>query len=480
MSWTSVDITDPEAVTAALAETRPSSIFHCAGIADVHSTWSDSATALRVNVMGTHNLLTALERLGLDVPVLVTGSALVYRPSETALSEDAPIGPTSPYGVSKLAQELVGLAARGRVIVTRPFNHAGPRQAPAYVTSSFARQIAEVEAGLREPVLEVGNLDARRDITDVRDTVRAYRLLMEKGQAGRPYNVCSGEAFRVGDLLAVAGEPGEGPDRSQRPIRRGCGRTTTPVVLGDPSRLRHDTGWTPRIPIERTLARSPRLLAAARLRQRPPTLTRGSPYSETMRQWVHIGFGAVALLLPFLHWYQAVVLAACAVVFNISLLRRIAGDRLHRPVELAQTIPAGLVLYPTSILLLLLMLPARLDIVAAAWGILAAGDGAATLVGRRYGRRRWPWNREKSVAGSAALVIAGGAAGAFLCWWCRPVIIPPPYLWFSIGAPIAAALVAAAVETVPIRLDDNLSVPLTRGDRAVGGCRSSARISSPG
>jgi uncharacterized protein (TIGR00297 family) len=190
-------------------------------------------------------------------------------------------------------------------------------------------------------------------------------------------------------------------------------------------------------------------------------LTRGSPFSETTRQWVHIGFGAAALLLPFLHWYQAVILAASAVVFNIRLLRTFAGDRLHRPVELAQTIPVGLVLYPTSILFLMLMLPARMDIVAAAWGILAAGDGAATLVGRRYGRRRWSWNRGKSLAGSAAFLIAGGLAGSFLCWWCRPVIIPPPFVWFSIGAPIAAALVAAAVETVPIRLDDNLSVTLS-------------------
>lgn len=190
-------------------------------------------------------------------------------------------------------------------------------------------------------------------------------------------------------------------------------------------------------------------------------MTRGSPFSETTRQWVHIGFGAVALLLPFLHWYQAVILAAAAIVFNIRVLRAVAGDRLHRPVELAQTIPLGLVLYPTSILLLLLMLPSRFDIVAAAWGILAAGDGAATLVGHRYGRSRWSWNRGKSVAGSAAFLIAGGLAGSFLCWWCRPVIIPPPFLWFSIGAPIVAALVAAAVETVPIRLDDNLSVTLS-------------------
>jgi GDP-4-dehydro-6-deoxy-D-mannose reductase len=252
VSWTSVDITDRAAVLASLDQLRPSAVFHCAGIADVHSTWSDSASALRVNVMGTHNLLAALEQLGLNVPVLVTGSALVYRPSDAALSEDSPIGPTSPYGVSKLAQELVGFAARGRVIVTRSFNHAGPRQAPAYVTSSFARQIAEAEAGVREPVLSVGNLDARRDITDVRDTVRAYRLLLDKGRTGTPYNVCRGEAFRVRDLLeslvaqsTVAIEIRSDPARL-RP-------NDNPLVLGDPRRLAGDTGWTPRIPIDQTL-----------------------------------------------------------------------------------------------------------------------------------------------------------------------------------------------------------------------------------
>lgn len=252
VAWASVDVTDRAAVLASLDQIKPSAVFHCAGIADVHSTWSDSATALRVNVMGTHNLLVALEQLGLDVPVLVTGSALVYRPSDAALTEDSPIGPSSPYGVSKLAQELVGFAARGRVIVTRSFNHAGPRQGPAYVTSSFARQIAEAEAGVREPVLSVGNLDARRDITDVRDTVRAYRLLLDKGRGGTPYNVCRGEAFRVRDLLEslvaqskVAIEVRSDPARL-RP-------NDNPIVLGDPARLTADTGWTPEIPIEHTL-----------------------------------------------------------------------------------------------------------------------------------------------------------------------------------------------------------------------------------
>jgi uncharacterized protein (TIGR00297 family) len=188
----------------------------------------------------------------------------------------------------------------------------------------------------------------------------------------------------------------------------------------------------------------------------------GSPrYSETLRQWVHIGSGAAALLLPFLDWYQAVILAAAAIIFNIRLLRKIAGERLHRPLELQQSVPAGLVLYPTSILIMLLMVPSRPDIVAGAWGILAVGDGAATLAGTRYGVTKWPWNRQKSVAGSIALAVAGGAAGALLCWWCRSVIVPPPYIWFSTAAPLAAAVVAAAVETVPIRLNDNLSVPLT-------------------
>jgi uncharacterized protein (TIGR00297 family) len=176
---------------------------------------------------------------------------------------------------------------------------------------------------------------------------------------------------------------------------------------------------------------------------------------------VHIGFGAGALLLRYLHWWQAVILAAVAVIFNIRLLRHVAGHRIHRPNEIGDLLPAGLVLYPTSVLLMLLMFPERPDIVAASWGILAAGDGAAALIGRRFGQSKWAWNRQKSMTGSVALFLVGGAAGALLAWWCRPQVIPPPYVWFSLGAPFIAALAAAAVETVPIRLDDNLSVPLT-------------------
>jgi GDP-4-dehydro-6-deoxy-D-mannose reductase len=253
VAWAAVDVTDADAVAASLARIRPSAVYHCAGVADVHGAWTDSARALRVNVLGTHTLLTALDRLGLNPPVVITGSALVYRPSSQALSEDSPLGPSSPYGVSKLAQEMLAESSTGHIVVARPFNHAGPRQSASYVTSSFARQIAEAEAGLREPILRVGNLDARRDITDVRDTVRAYRMLIAHGHPRRPYNVCRGDAFRVGDLLesllahATLRVRVEIDPARMRP-------SDNPVVLGNPARLHQDTGWTPRIPIDQTLS----------------------------------------------------------------------------------------------------------------------------------------------------------------------------------------------------------------------------------
>jgi GDP-4-dehydro-6-deoxy-D-mannose reductase len=255
ITWRRVDILDRTAVLEALREAQPSAVYHCAGIAHVGHTWAAPTRALQVNVLGTHHVLDGMREAGLrDRPVLVTGSALVYRQSDHAIAEDHPIGPGSPYGVSKLAQEMLAeRAADLHPLIARPFNHAGPGQDDTYVTSSFARQIAEIEAGTREPVLHVGNLEARRDITDVRDTVRAYRLLVERGQPRRPYNVCRGVACRVGDLLErlvsmarVALRVTSDPAR-MRP-------SDTPVVLGDASRLARETGWAPAIPIEQTLS----------------------------------------------------------------------------------------------------------------------------------------------------------------------------------------------------------------------------------
>jgi uncharacterized protein (TIGR00297 family) len=182
-------------------------------------------------------------------------------------------------------------------------------------------------------------------------------------------------------------------------------------------------------------------------------------HSEEARQWVHVGSGLFAVLLRYLTWWQAAALAAAALLFNVAVLPRIGGRRLYRPIDEARGFPLGILLYPLAVLFLILIFSARLDIVAAAWAILAFGDGAATLVGRRVDGWRWPWNHEKTLAGSAAFAVCGGAAAVALACWTRPAVVPEPPLWYDVLAPVAAAIVAALVETIPVRLDDNVSVP---------------------
>ncbi len=251
--WQAVDVLDTTAVSDALSELKPSAIYHCAGVPHVGGSWADPVRALRVNTLGTHRLLEGMRRAGIVCPVLVTGSAMVYRDSQDPIDESHPIGPSSPYAVSKLAQEMVAArAVHLPVFLTRPFNHAGPRQDPSFVTSSFAKQIAEIEAGVREPVLRVGNLASRRDITDVRDVARAYRLLVERGQPLRPYNVCSGNAYPIIALLeALIGMSSAQIQVEPDPARMRPG--DNPTVRGNHSRLTADTGWRPEIPIEQTL-----------------------------------------------------------------------------------------------------------------------------------------------------------------------------------------------------------------------------------
>ena len=254
VAWHAVDLLDGPAVREAIAAIRPSVIYHCAGAADVGTSWADPVTPLAVNALGTHHLLEAVRLAGLHATVVLAGSATVYRASADAVSEESPIGPSSPYGVSKLAQEMLGARVTSfPVVLARPFNHAGPRQAPAFVTSSFARQIAEIEAGGASPELSVGNLDARRDITDVRDTVRAYRMLAESGHAGRPYNICSGRAYRIGDLLEMLLTRARVPITIVSDPAR-LRPSDQPVILGDPSRTATEIGWLARIPIEDTLS----------------------------------------------------------------------------------------------------------------------------------------------------------------------------------------------------------------------------------
>lgn len=253
--WRPVDLLDGDAVRASIAELRPSTVYHCAGAAHVGRSWTSTETTFAINVRGTHVLLDALEETGAAARVLIPSSAMVYRKAAAPLSEADPVGPTSPYGVSKLAQEMLGAhvrSARIAVTIARAFNHTGPRQDPSFVAPGFARQVAEIEAGRREPEIVVGNLDARRDILDVRDTVRAYRLILERGAPNRPYNVSSGRALTIRELLdlfvaraRVAVQVRVDPAR-YRP-------NDLPLLVGDNGRLRHELGWAPEIPLEQTV-----------------------------------------------------------------------------------------------------------------------------------------------------------------------------------------------------------------------------------
>jgi GDP-4-dehydro-6-deoxy-D-mannose reductase len=256
LRWMSVELLDRGAVLKAMEEVRPAEVYHCAGAANVGQSWERTHEAVATNVLGTSHVLDAIRRTGLGSRVLIPGSALVCKPSDRAITEGDPIGPTSPYGVSKLAQEMLGrrvaLEARLPVVLTRSFNHVGPRQQQSFFTSSFARQIARIEAGLAEPVLRVGNLEARRDLTDVRDTVRAYRLLLRRGRAGEVYNVCSGRAHQVGEILDMLLARARASIRVQPDPAR-YRPNDTPLVLGDCRRTRDETGWSPEIPIEQSL-----------------------------------------------------------------------------------------------------------------------------------------------------------------------------------------------------------------------------------
>jgi GDP-4-dehydro-6-deoxy-D-mannose reductase len=255
--WMEVDVVDAGAVRSAILSIRPSAVYHLAGVAHVGGSWGETVRTLEVNVLGTHHVLSAIAELERPPRILVTGSALVYRDRDAAIDEAAPVGPGSPYGLSKLGQEMAGAHAWAEqglpVLLTRPFNHIGPRQDPSFFASGVARQIALIERGLTPPVLTVGNLEARRDLTDVRDTVRAYRAIMERGRPGTVYNVCSGRAHRVGDILEML----RSRARVAIEVRQDPARLRphdAPLVLGSCGRLTGELGWTPRIPMDRTLA----------------------------------------------------------------------------------------------------------------------------------------------------------------------------------------------------------------------------------
>jgi GDP-4-dehydro-6-deoxy-D-mannose reductase len=258
VQWRAVDLLDRAAVTRAIAKSAPSRIYHLAGAPQVDTSWKSVVPHLEANVLGTHHLLEAVRAAGRPCRVVVVTSAQVYQSgSQEPLTEDSPLLPSNPYGLSKLAQDDLALRVHAEdgldIVVARPFNHAGPRQSHAFVIASFARQIALVEAGRAAPEIRVGNLDARRDVTDVRDVVEAYEHLMETGTGGRPYNIASGRAHRVGDLLDQLLRSAKTPVRVAIDEER-MRPNDIPVIVGDATRARREVAWSPHIPIEQTLS----------------------------------------------------------------------------------------------------------------------------------------------------------------------------------------------------------------------------------
>ncbi|MAE69287.1 MAG: GDP-mannose 4,6-dehydratase [Gemmatimonadetes bacterium] len=255
-----LDVKDRDAVRELVHDVAPDVVYHLAAISFVPETMKDPSAAFAVNTLGTVHVFEALTRLRRPSRMVFVSTGEVYglvRPHEVPVSEEQPVDPRTPYAASKVATELAlrgcaGVPGAPEWIVLRSFNHTGPGQGPSFVCSDFASQVAAIEAERQEPVIRVGNLSAERDFTDVRDVVRAYRMVAKHGSAGSIYNVASERPISIqsvlDSLLALSSAEirvETDPDR-MRPI-------DMPVMAGDASALRRATGWQPEIPFDDTL-----------------------------------------------------------------------------------------------------------------------------------------------------------------------------------------------------------------------------------
>lgn len=253
------DLTDADLVNRTVEHHQPDHIVHLAAQSYVPKSHAAPAETILNNVGGTVNLLEACRRLDLPVRILVVSSGEIYGhvdPEQMPINEEFPFRPQNPYAVSKVTQDMLGFqyhAAYGMDIVrARPFNHIGPGQSRRFVVATFANQVAEAEVGHVEPVILTGNLEARRDFLDVRDVVRAYRLLLEMGHSGDVYNVASGKPVAIQSILDWFIANASRPLRSELDPAR-ARPSDTPIVAGDASKLGAVTGWTPQISLEQSL-----------------------------------------------------------------------------------------------------------------------------------------------------------------------------------------------------------------------------------
>lgn len=256
--WRTADLGEAQPVADAVAGVRPDAVVHLAGQSSAGRSFADPDGTFRANATGTANLLEAVRTGARDARVLVVGSGEAYgpQPEGTRVGEEAPFAPVSPYAASKAEADRIAAAAGEQgldVVRVRAFSHTGPGQSPVFVVPGWAQQIAAIEAGRTKPVLQVGNLEVTRDLSDVRDVVAAYVALLERGACGAAYNVCRGEGVRLSDvvrrMIALARVPiGVETDPARmRPA-------DVPWLVGDPSLIARDTGWRASVPLERTLA----------------------------------------------------------------------------------------------------------------------------------------------------------------------------------------------------------------------------------
>ncbi len=253
------DLCDPESVQALFEEAQPDYIFHLAAQSFVPASFADPWDTLQNNIRAELNLLEAVRRSGREVRVLVIGSNEEYgapRPGELPQTEESHLRPNNPYAVSKVTQDFLGLqyylSYEVQVVRVRPFNHTGPGQSPRFVVPAFASQIARVEASQQEPMMKVGNLEAARDFTDVRDIVRGYHLATTQGEAGEVYNLASGRPQSIQGLLDMLLSYSSVEIRVERDPAR-YRPVDVPEVYGSAAKFHRLTGWEPEIPFEQTL-----------------------------------------------------------------------------------------------------------------------------------------------------------------------------------------------------------------------------------
>jgi GDP-4-dehydro-6-deoxy-D-mannose reductase len=241
------------------SQSKPDEIYHLAAIAHVPTSYRDPRLTFEVNLYGSLNLFEVVKLISRDIKVLYVGSASEYgdvREEKIPINEDVLLRPVDPYSVSKASTDLLAYqyfkSFDMHIVRVRPFNHIGPRQSPDYVVSSFAKQIAEIEKSLKEPVITVGNLEAKRDFTDVRDMVRAYWLALQKGEPGEVYNICSGKAVSIQEVLDKLLKLSDKEIKIEQDVER-LRPADIPLSLGDSTKFRKKTGWKPGIPFEKTL-----------------------------------------------------------------------------------------------------------------------------------------------------------------------------------------------------------------------------------